>query len=394
MSLQTPTTQQLSDTLVAQISASLDQTIPIFPKAFIRVLAKVLAGVLIILYRYNSYIFLQMFVARASMEATTIGSKQVIPLVEWGRLIGVGDPRPATRAQVVVSVPVTSQTGTLKAGSPLQRSSTGIVYQVMVDVPLNAATVQATIQASSKTDDPDSIGAGSIGNLSPGDVVSFVSPYPNVSTDCTVVSVNVQAADAQDPEDYRRSILQRFQARPQGGAYADYRIWAEGVPGIVHAYPYTSTLPGQVDVYVEADQASSGSADGIPTDDQVAAVAAAIELDDAGGATRRPAGAAVNVKKITRLAFVVTVSDLDPNTPANQAAVSAGIDEYMRSREPYIVGLSVLPREDRITDAAVGGVVDGIVSAIGATIGNVTTSPGAYALGSGEKAKLGSTIFN
>lgn len=394
MSLQTPTTQDLADTIVAQIGASLSQTIPIFPKAFIRVLAKVLAGVVIILYKYCSYIFLQMFVAHASMEETTIGNQKIIPLVRWGQLIGVGTPTAATRAQLVVSVPVTVQTGTLKAGAKLQRTSTGVIYQTLVDVPLNASSVQAVIQASSKTDDPDSIGAGAIGNLSAGDVISFVSPYPNVATDCTVVSQTVQGADAQDPDDYRAKVLRRCQARPQGGAYADYRAWAEGVAGIVHAYPYAASLPGYVDVYIEADAASSGSADGIPTSAQITAVADAIEVDDAGDAKRRPVGAAVTVRAITRSPFDVTVVGLNPSTADSQQLIISGLDEFFRSREPYIKGLSVLPREDSITRAGVSGVVDAIVSANGLSANDILVGSGSlYVLAPGEKAKLGSVSF-
>ncbi len=396
MSLQTPTTKQLSDAIVAQTGAALSQTIPAFPNTFIRVLAKVLAGADSLLYKYGSYIFLQMFVRHASMEESTIGNKKIVPLIEHGRFIGTGTPGAATRAQLVVSVPVTSQTGALKAGAKLQRNSTGIVYQVMVDVALNASTVQATLQAVSKTDDPDSIGAGAIGNLSPGDVVSFVSPYPNVGSDCTVVSQVVQAADAQDPEDYRSRVLRRFQARPQGGAYADYRAWAEGVAGIVNAYPYAGQRPGGVDVYVEADAASSGSSDGVPTEAQLTAVKNALQLDAAGNATRAPAGVedGLQVLGISRRAFAVTIVGLSPDTPTMRQAISDGVDEYLRSREPFIVGLSVLPRLDAISRAGVSGVVDSIANAQAATVDSVSLSSGSlYVLDHGEKAKLGALTF-
>jgi uncharacterized phage protein gp47/JayE len=394
VSLSTPTTKQINDTLVAQLEASLSQTIPLFGKAFARVLAWALAGVVILLYRYCSYIFLQLFVQFASTEETTIGSKKLVPLVAWGRLIGVGDPAGATRAELSISVPVTTQTGSLKAGSRLTFAATGIVYDVVVDVPLNAATVTARIRASSSTQDPDSLGEGAIGNLNPGDTVSFVSPYPNVGTACTVVSQTVQGADAQDFEDYRRLVIRRFQRRPQGGAHADYESWAEEVAGIVHVYPYSGAIAGTVNVYVEADAASSGSSDGIPTGAQLTAVFDSIQTDVGGRATRRPVSAAVTVLPITRRAFDVTVVGLMPSTAEIQTAIRDGADEYLRSREPYIVGLSVLPRTDTITQAGVSGVVDGIVGANGASVNSVVLSSGAiYGLLPGEKAKLGALNF-
>jgi uncharacterized phage protein gp47/JayE len=394
VSLSTPTTKQINDTLVAQLESSLAQTIPLFGKAFARVLAWALAGVVILLYRYISYVFLQLFVAYASTQETTIGNVKFVPLVAWGRLIGVGDPARATRAELSISVPVTTQTGSLKAGSRLTFAPTGIVYDVVVDVALNASTVTARVRASSSTQDPDSIGAGAIGNLDPGSTLSFVSPYPNVGTSCTVVSQTVQGADAQDLEDYRRQIIQRFQRRPQGGAYADYADWATEVPGIINAYPYASNTPGVVDVYVEATEASSGSLDGIPTGAQLAAVLQSIKFDDAGNASRCPVSSRPNVLPITRVAFDLTVSGLSDYAVANQSAILAGVDEHLRSLEPYIEGLSVLPRVDRVTESAVSGIVEGIVNALGLTVTKVQLTPGpATTLNFGQRAKLGNHSF-
>lgn len=386
MSLAVPTTQEISDTLITQLEASLSQTIPILPKAFARVLAKVLAGVVILLYKYCGFIFLQIFVPHATMRETTINGKRVRPLVEWGRLIGVGDPGQAGRAELVVNVTVTNQDGDLGAGSQLVRTETGVIYQVVAPVPLDAATVPVRIKAFSDQDGNG--GAGAIGNLIAGDIVSFANPLPNVASNATVVSVAVAGVDAESPESYREKVIRRFRRRPQGGAYADYQLWAEEVEGIVNAYPYTGD-PGEVDVYIEATEDSSGSPDGIPTAPQLAAVLASINFDESGLATRRPANAAINVLPISRQAFVVTVSGLTPSTAELQQAIEDGIDEYLRTREPYIEGLSNLPREDRITEAAVGGLIDGIASAAGASVTTVSISPGpSHTLQHGEKAKL------
>jgi uncharacterized phage protein gp47/JayE len=80
MSLQTPTTKELSDNLIAQIELSINQSIPLLPKSFIRVLAKATAGVFILLYKYGGFIFLQMFVSTASNEDTVINGIPVNPL--------------------------------------------------------------------------------------------------------------------------------------------------------------------------------------------------------------------------------------------------------------------------------------------------------------------------
>lgn len=391
MSLATPTTRDLSDQIVAQIAASLSQSVPLLPKAFVRVLAWAIAGAIVLVYKYAGFIFLQMFVAHASAEETTVNGKTLIPLVEWGVLLGVGRPNAATKAELLIAVSVTDQTGSLPSGTQLLYAPTRVVYVTTADVAKDAPTIQVTIRAAS--DDAGGDGSGDIGNLQPDDIVSFASTPAGVATDAVVVSQSVTAADSEDSEVYRQRVIRHVQRRPQGGAYADYQGWAEEVEGIVHAYPYAGD-PGEVDVHCEATEESSGSADGIPTGAQLTAVAESIELEESGLATRRPVGAAVNVLAITRTEFDVQVSGLDPDTAEIQASIEDGIDEYLRAREPFIVGLSVLPRDDRVTEAAVGGIVDDIVSAYGATVTTVELTPGpAYTLGPGEKAKLGTVTY-
>lgn len=392
MSVQTPTTADLSTQIIGQIGAQIGQSIPILPKAFVNVLAKVLAGIFILLFKYANFSFLQMFVAYASDRETTVNGRKLIPLVELGRLFGVGDPEPATRAELNLTVTVLNQVGSLAAGQQIVRSESGFVYIVLSAVALNAPTVTVRVRAISSPNLGD--GSGTTGNLQPGDVVEFANTPAGVGTKAVVLSQAVTAADAETTDRYRGRILQRVQRRPQGGAYADYQQWAEEVLGIVNVYPYAGELPGGsgpgvVDVYVEADEASSGSPDGIPTGPQLAAVLAAVNLDIGGIATRRPVNAAPNVLPITRRGFDLVVSGLSPDTPETRDAIIEGIDELLRSCEPYIDGLSVLPRKDRITDAAAGGVVDSIVNAKGATVTTVALTPGpAYTLAHGEKAKL------
>lgn len=397
MALSTPTTQDLADNITAQIQLSIGQTIPLLPKSFTRVLAKVLAGVLVLLYKYAGFIFLQLFVAYATNEETIINGRIIRPLTEWGRLVGVGDPIAATRAELTITVTVTNQTGSLAAGSQLLYAPTGVVYVTTAAVLLNAATVVTTVRAAS--DQTGGTGEGSIGNLEVGDQLSFANPLPNVATNAVVASVVTTGADAEDVEVYRARIIRRFQSKPQGGAYADYQVWGEEVAGIAHVYPYTSDTPGEVDVYVEATEASSGSPDGIPTGAQLTAVAAAIELDENGLASNRPANAGVNVFAITRTGFEVECSGLDaPDISAAQETIELAVDEHLRTREPFIVGLSVLPRLDRVTRAAVSGVVDDAVSAVGGTVTTVVLKLSgapieAYTLGNGEKAKLDGISF-
>lgn len=394
MSVTTPTTQQISDNIIAQLEASLSQTIPLLPKAFLRVLSKALAGVFILLYKYAGFMFLQMFVRTASYAETEINGVLVNPLLEWGRLIGVGDPVAATQAELLIDVTVENQTGSLPAGSQLVGPGNGVTYITLASVLLNAATVQVTIRASS--DQQGGGGAGVIGNLDPGDTVSFANPLANVARNATVDSQTVTGADAEAWEVYRQRVIDRFQKQPQGGAYADYELWGEEAAGIVNVYPYTGDNPGQVDVYVEATVASSGDPDGIPTAAQLQAVLDLINYNSGGLATRRPADALVNAIAITRVGFDVTVDGLAVDSLADvQDQITAALTEYFLAAEPYIDGLSIPPRRDRITQSAVIGLVEDIVTANNGTFTTATFDEAGlggsldlYVLQQGEKAKL------
>jgi uncharacterized phage protein gp47/JayE len=393
MALVTPTTQQIATNITAQLQAALSQTIPLLPKSFSRVLAKALSGVFVTLYKYAGFSLLQQFVTTATFEETEVNGQLIRPLVEWGRLIDVGDPLLSTQAELQITVTVKTQIGSLPGGSQLLYAATGVVYQTVAAVALNAATVTAVARASS--DQADGDGSGTLGNLAIGQVLQFASPLPNVATNAPVTAVSVVGADAELEEVYRARVLGRFQRRPQGGAYADYQQWGTEVAGIRNVFPYTGA-PGQVDVYVEAV-----AGDGIPDGTQLAAVLDAINFDPdeapspTGLANRRPANAAVNALPIVRTSFNVGITGFTAVDPAaTLLALTQGVDEFLRARAPFIVGLSTLPRLDRVTQGAVGGVVNEIAEANAASVASVTLLRGAitiveYTLAHGELAKLG-----
>ena len=399
MTVSTPTTAEVSAIIVSQREVSLNQTIPLLPRSFLRVLAKALAGVFMLLYKYGGFTFLQIFVRTASYGGTVVNGVTVNPLLEWGRLIGVGDPVAATRAELLVDITVENQTGSIPAGTQLVGPSNGVTYLLLSSVALNAATVQGTIRASS--DQTGGGGEGVIGNLQPGDTVSFANPLDNVSRTAVVDSQVVTGAEPEAVEAYRQRVIDRFQKRPQGGAYADYELWGEEAAGIINVYPYTGA-PGEVDVYSEATVASSGSPDGIPTTALLQAVLDLINFDQEGLASRRPANAFVNSLPITRTGFDVTVdgvSGVDDLSDV-QTSVAEAVGEYFRSAEPFIAGLSVPPRNDQITRTRLSAIVEDIVTAAGGTftaaffnLEGVAGTLSQYILGEGEKAKASNVSF-
>lgn len=376
------TTQGIADNIVSQLEAALEESFP--DRAFSRVVAKAFAGVWILIYKYAGFMLLQMFPAHASARETVVNGKRIRPLYEWGRLLGVGDPKPATRAELKIKVTVQTLTGELPAGAQLVRSATGVIYNVVASVPLTSPFVYPTIRAAS--DPSGGGGLGTVGNLEPGDVVEFVNTR-NVATQATVESSAATGADAESVAQYRARVVRRMQRRPQGGAYADYQAWAEEVPGILNAYPYTGG-PNEIEIYVEAAPLIATDK-GYPTEAQKAAVKASVEKTVDGKASRRPANVNVEVKSITRRHFGVDITGLEPNSLTIREAITAGLSEYLRSREPFIDGLSTLPRTDKITAAALTGVAESIASAHGASITSLSMTPGpTHTLAKGEKAWL------
>lgn len=398
MALSVPSAQVASDNIIAAVEAAIGKTIPLLPKSFTRVLAKALSGLFILTYKYATWSFLQMFVAHASFRETEVNGRKFVPLIEWGRLVGVGDPDIASNARCVVSFDVLDPDLTvIPAGRQFVHTTTGITYITLSSVTLDTTTKSVEVLAAS---DPNGNGGSGIqGNRALTDVMKWANPLPQLSTVGGVVqSITFVASDAETEAAYRARVVSRFSSRPQGGAYADYRIWGSDDPGVQNIYPYTGRSPGAVDVYVEATVATSNE-DGIPSWAQREAVRALIEQDQSGLASRRPVSAYVNVVPITRQPFAVTITELKADDPpATIATIEAALDDFFRSREPFIVGLSILPRADRVTLAGVSGVVDEAASAEGATVSTVELMLGgrpvsAYTLDNGEKAKLGTVTF-
>lgn len=394
MALSVPKTKEISDTLIATIGLELGKTIPLLPKSFSRVLAKALSGVFILTYRYAGFALLQQFAQHASFRQTTVNGQNIIPLVLWGRLVGVGDPVAATNARLQVQFDVINQdASTLPAGRQLVHPGSGVVYILEQDVVLSASPITANVVAAS---DPDGNGgAGIVGNRNVQDDLEWANPIPQVSSEgAAVTNILFTAADAETEDAYRSRVVERFAARAEGGAYSDYRDWATELNGILNAYVYTGTDPGTVDVYIEATVASSDE-DGVATLAQQNAVAALIEADSSGLASRRPVSALVTVWPIFRQGYDVQITGLtSTDVEGTKAAIKEALDDYFRTLAPFITGLSNLPRRDRVTQGAVAGVVDETAAAFGATVSSVTlqkngSTIGADTLGKGQKAKLG-----
>jgi len=397
MTTQRKTSKEISDAIITQLETSLNTTIPLLPKSFCRVLAKALGLVFVLLYQFAGWIMLQMFVKTASNEPFTIGGITIRPLAMWGSLVDVFQDA-GQRAELTITIDVITQTGSLTSGMRVVNPATEIIYTLVNDVPLDASTKSATIRATE---------AGALGNVDAGETLNFVSPPSSVEKAVSVTARTVDGVDPEDTEVFRQHVLDRWSARPQGGAYADYRDWAQEVSGVLNAYPYSGwsfieTYPSQGAGYVFIYIESTSDTDGIPPDPGalLTAVETYANANVAGLATRRNINAFVKAKPITRTTIDVAIEGLYPveDKTEIEAAVLAGLTEFFLDRGPFILGLHLQPRKDIIHQMDVGGVVGKIVASRGAYVNTVTMSISAvetqlHALQEGEKAKMGTLTW-
>ena len=276
MALPTPSINDIAAQIVADIESKTNQTIPPLAKSVFRVMAFAIAGVWIILYKYGSWGFNQIFPQLADETFLQL----------------LGDNKRVTRTSAVawegdIDIGVNANAD-LPAGSQLVNNATGVIY-------LTTATVSMT--TPTETIDIKAVTPGDIGNLQDAQEINFVNPLPNVDRIAVVNSTTLPGADEEDLEVYRQRVIDAYQKQPQGGALADYEKWANETPNVINSYPYSGSEPPDVDVYIEVNNQT----DGIPTTPQKAEALVFITFDPiTGRQTRKPVTANVTVFGITR----------------------------------------------------------------------------------------------
>jgi uncharacterized phage protein gp47/JayE len=392
---------EIRDLIINSIQTKFNIAFRMLSKSFIRVIATVFAGVYIVLYKQIGWVFLQLFPETAYWDEVNILGFRVSPLVKWGNLIGVGDPKTGTQWQGTIAVTVTTAAGTLIAGTQLKSDITGKLYITEESVPLDADTVSVPVICAEN---------GSAGSLDAGDILSFVNPLGNAQKTAAVQSVVKYPRDDETESEYRARVASRFRNPPLGGALSDYRRWASDVEGVLNAYPYKDTgSPSGVLIYVAGTP--SLFPDRIPSADLLVQVGEACTYDpETGAASRKPVTAVIDPKSDGSYENVLPVSIIGFNVyitgvagvPVDDFASAArpAIENYFLGREPYIRGLSDDNNVTKIVSRNnVSSVVDQAAVSVKAEFESVTMQLGndvipVYTLGQGELAKLNNLYIN
>jgi hypothetical protein len=395
------TIAEIKDLLIAAFQQEFNGILRILPRSFIKIFATVIAGVFIILYKMIGWVFLQLFPETAYWKEVDVLGFKIRPLVKWGVLWGVGLPRSGTQWKGKIEVLIAIQNANLNAGSQLKSELTGKIYITDNLAALEGETAIIDITCND---------SGIAGNLSSGDILKFVSPLGNVKKETTVTEVTNDGTDDESEADYRYRVVNRYRVQPQGGALADYRSWASGVPGVLNTYPYNDDdSPAGVLLYV------SGNSTLFP--ERIPSAALLIQVGEActynpetGRATRKPVTAILdpdndrsykNVRPVSITDFDIYIHGLS-GIPSSDFAklVRPAIEDYFLGRESYIRGLSDDNNKTNVVSRNnVSSAVDQIALSVKAEFDAVTmkleeSEISSYILGRGELSRLDRLFIN
>nr|DAI37131.1 MAG TPA: Baseplate J like protein [Caudoviricetes sp.] len=341
MAYKNKTIEEVQQLLIRSFEHEFNTQLRILPKSFIKILCKVFAGVFIVVYKLVGWYFLQMFPETADWKEVTILGVRLRPLVKLGVLFGVGEPLAGVQWRGIITIDVLTQGSVLYSGTQLKSSVTGKLYIVEETKTLLQTKETVSVVCTE---------IGTAGNLEKNDTLNFVNPYGFIKTEAIVSDVARVGLDNELESSYRNRVINRFRLQPQGGALADYRIWASEVPGVLNVYPYNDKeQPGGVLLYVSG--ISDVYVDRIPDKGLLKKVGEACTYDpETGRATRKPLtamldpkndGSYSNVKPVSVAVFDVVITGVSGIVPADFAqVVKPALQNYFLERDLYIRGLS------------------------------------------------------
>ena len=401
MAYENKTVDYVYNLILTSLQEKFNNRLRLLPKAFLVVLAKVLSAIYIIPFKLCGWFLLQIFPDTASYSKVNVLGHTIRPLVKLGDQFGVQRPMEGKAWQGVIIVKRLAENKVIALGTQLKSDITGFIYCVSESVELDEVEKRVEVYCTE---------TGIDGNLADGDILTFVNPIDYAEKNTEVAETTVTGTDDETEESYRRRVVNRYSVQPQGGALADYRIWAYDVAGVLQTYPYNDeNSPGGVIIYV------AGTTDLYPTrvpdSALLVAVGKACTYDpDTGAANRKPLTAILdpqgnetypNVKAVHITHFNVYVTGLTGVTAQDFGeSLKSELETYFNNREPYIRGLSNdNHRTDSILRNSLIATVNSIALSMKATFDTVTmntTGPviAEYTLGKGELAALGDLYIN
>lgn len=298
-----PTIASLKAQIIADIEGEIGQAAPILPRAFVRVLAKALAGVLASLYRRNLWAYLQIFPQTCDEEV----------LAYYEDRYGI-TPSPSIPA--VLTLEVSGDDDTLvPAGTYLTSPDNGLVYSTALAVTIAGGV--ASVQAQCLT-------AGEASTLALSSTLSLVPPIAGISG-ATVTAVTQAGQDADTLDERRAQVLERMRRTDEIGTSGWYISKALEVPGVAFAR-VTRNSGGDVTVYPLLGVTGAAR---IPDASMLATIQAYLQDQ-----TRRPLAANVYTLATVERTATLTITGVSPNDATTKAAIEAAWQAYCYAAYP------------------------------------------------------------
>lgn len=389
------TVDDVYELFIEQFKQQFGSSVRLLPKSFLNVLAKICAGVFVILYKVSGWCLLQQYPDTASFETVNVLGHSFRPLVMLGNQFGAGEPKSASAFRAKVRVKAVSAGRTLMAGTQLKCDDNGILYLVEENTVIGDAENVVLVRSAEY---------GTAGNLKEGALLKFASPLGFVECEAEVIEVVEAGEDDESEASYRQRVKNGYTVKTQGGALYDYRVWAKDVSGVKNVYVYKdSASPAGVLIYVEGLR--SMFPDRTVSRGVCEAVGKACTYDvETGKASRKPLGAVIdpdadesykNVKPCLIVKFNVVISGVSGTAKADfESEAKAKIEEYFFSRFPFIRGCdSEYERADSISRNALIAIVNGVAERLQVQFSSValfrdSKEIESYMLGDGELAAL------
>lgn len=387
MANQIPSFQQLIDDAISIYESNLGQTIPLFKRAFFRVVAIVQATYAAGLYRYGRDQAIQNLAVTAGRDG----------LIVIGREFGIS-PNDAVAAEIEVNFNAADGT-VYPATTPFISDDTGLRYFLDSDATVSGTSITLTMTCED---------TGPSGNLTVGQIISLGNPIPGSDPFGTVIQTTITGTEEESTEDFRVRVLDKIRGKNGGANEADYRDWAQDVAGCKRAYPYAGSpvdsgitpLPGMRTIYVEAT--SDIDPDGIAPPSLLTQVRNNIITDPITGLRRETLGliqSYLYVESISVTPIYIEVRNLIVDSSVEvdcKADIVDAIRSYFDNVRPYIEGLDPsFEKRDTITDLVIAAQIDDVLaayraSATGAGFGLAPSSfLSLYQLQEGERVKFG-----
>lgn len=302
MPFKKPTLTELIETSEADVAAGFGLP-ALLPESALSVLARTLAGLAYSLHGHIAYASDQILPDTATAEN----------IARWAAIFGI-NRKPATPATGTALVTGTEGTSLLD-GTKLRRND-GLEFEIdgTQVIPFGGGgELSATIRGALGTAEENSPVAT---------LLTFTSALEGVATTAAVEAPGLTGGAAIESDAALLDrLLTRLQNTPQGGAAADYLIWAKEIAGVTRAWVLPLHLGvGTVGVTFAVDDDPDGP---IPSTEKVAEVQA--YLDDP---SRKPVCATPTAfAPVERLiSFTLTI---EPDDATVKAAVEANLTELI-----------------------------------------------------------------